>query len=202
MTIIISADEIKEQLPDYNPNEAETLHSQSAKLADKAFYESLKNSTEKEVIIMAGGAASGKTEFLNGYLLGKYKKEIIFDTTLSTIIGAKIKIKKILKLKKTPVIYFILPDSLKKAYSAFLHRKRKFHKKHFYFTHSGSRKTLLHIAEKFPQVKIYIYNSIYNNESIKLKFKNIISNDLNNYEFLEFLKKIQIDEKNIENMVK
>lgn len=202
MTIIISADEIKEQLPDYNPNEAETLHSQSAKLADKFFYQNLKYSLEKEVIIMAGGAASGKTEFLNGYLLGKYKKEIIFDTTLSTIIGAEIKIKKILKLKKTPVIYFILPEDLEKTYYAFLHRKRKFHKKHFHFTHSGSRKTLLHIAEKFSQVKINIYNSFYHKEGTKMHFKKLISNDLNNYEFLEILRKMQIDEKNIEDMVK
>lgn len=64
MTLVISADEIKKELPDYSPEKAESFHRESARLADKNFEIALKESTFKEVILLCGGTASGKTEFL------------------------------------------------------------------------------------------------------------------------------------------
>lgn len=98
MTIIISADEIKKQLPEYKPKHSEYVHRKSSKLADKEFEKTLKESKLEQIILMCGGSASGKTEFLSEYLKGK--KAIIFDGTLSTNQGAKIKLNKIIKAKK------------------------------------------------------------------------------------------------------
>ncbi len=42
MPKIVSADEIKKQLSDYTPDKAGVFHTESAKLADKLFYEEIK----------------------------------------------------------------------------------------------------------------------------------------------------------------
>ena len=159
MTTIISADEIKKQLPNYSPAKAESFHRESAKQADRFFAKALKNDPYKEVILLSGGTASGKTEFLSTQL--NRKKCIIFDATLSTEEGAKIKIKQIYKLGKRPMIYAIIPDDLKRAFIAFLNRDRKFSDIHFYKTHSGSRRVLLWIAIQYPKIKITIVESSY-----------------------------------------
>ena len=150
MALIISADEIKKQLPNYSPDKAESFHRESTKQADHLFTASLKESIYKQVILLSGGAASGKTEFLSTQLL--QEDCIIFDATLSTSEGAKIKIKQILKAVKKPIIYAVIPDDLKRAFIAFLDRDRKFSDEHFYKTHSGSRKTLLWIASEYPDI--------------------------------------------------
>lgn len=149
MATVISADEIKKQIPSYSPEKAEVFHRESARLADKLFSQELKKSKHKSVILLNGGTASGKSEFLSTQL--KNKKCIVFDATLSTQLGAEIKLKQILKAKKRPIIYAIIPDDLKRAFIAFLSRDRKFGDSHFYKTHSGSRKTLLWIALNYPQ---------------------------------------------------
>jgi hypothetical protein len=159
MALVISADEIKKQLLNYSPDKAESFHSESAKQADKLFTSSLKHSPYKKVILLNGGAASGKTEFLSTQLNGK--KCIIFDATLSTELGAEIKIKKIIEAKKIPVIYTVIPDDLQRAFIAFLHRDRKFSDEHFYKTHSGSRKTILWITKNYPEIEINIIESSY-----------------------------------------
>lgn len=64
MAVIISADEIKKQLPNYSPDKAETFHQESARMADKLFSKSLKKTPYKQVILLNGGSVSGKTEFL------------------------------------------------------------------------------------------------------------------------------------------
>lgn len=191
--IIISADEIKKQIKRYNPNDAEQFHRQSARQADKNFEEVLKNAYNyKDVILMNGGTASGKTEFLSEYL--EDNKVIIFDGTLSTIHGAEIKIKKIIKKGKLPLVYSVIPDDLSRAFFAFLSRDRKFNDKHFYRTHSGARKTLLWIAKEYPQVEIKIFESSY---SIKqdMIFREIILNKKK--QTIEFLEKIQYNEEDI-----
>ncbi len=174
MALIISADEIKKKLPNYSPEKAELFHRESAKLADKNFEIALKESSFKEVILLCGGTASGKTEFLVTQL--NRKPCIILDATLSTEEGAKIKLKRIIKTKKEPVIYAVIPDDLKRAFIAFLNRDRKFSDKHFYDTHSGSRKTLLWIALNYPGIKINIVESSYTKDQLlqfaKLKFTN------------------------------
>lgn len=156
---VISADELKKQIPNYSPEKAEEFHRESAKHADKLFSEELKKSKYKSVILLNGGTASGKSEFLSGRL--RNKRCIILDATMATELGAQNKLRQVFKARKKPIIYAVIPDDLKRAFDAFLHRDRKFSDNHFYKTHSGSRKTLLWIAENYPQVQINIVESSY-----------------------------------------
>ena len=173
MAVLISADDIKKKLPDYSPEKAEQYHRESARIADREFGNKLKDADFREVILMSGGAASGKTEFLATHLVNR-KSCLILDATLSTEEGAGIKLKKIIKAKKKPVIYAVIPDDLKRAFTAFLHRDRKFSDAHFYKTHSGSRRTLLWIANNYPDVEMNIVESSYKKgkrlQFSKLKF--------------------------------
>jgi len=173
MAVIISADDIKKKLSNYSPDKAEQFHRESAKIADREFENKLKDADFREVILMSGGAASGKTEFLATHLVNR-KSCLILDATLSTEEGAGIKLKKIIKAKKKPVIYAVIPDDLKRAFTAFLHRDRKFSDAHFYKTHSGSRRTLLWIANNYPDVEMNIVESSYKKgkrlQFSKLKF--------------------------------
>lgn len=193
---IISIDESKKQISGYAPNKAEEFHEESAKLANKSFDSALKSSSDGEVILMCGGSASGKTEFLSVYL--NNFRGIIFDSTMPTTQGAEIKIKKIIKAKKKPIICAIFPDDIKRAFVAFLGRDRKFSDEYFYKTHSGSRSTLLWVLENYPQAEIRIYESSYQKDS--LIFKEIIFQK--EKERVEFLKKNQYTESDILNLVK
>lgn len=195
-SIIISIDESKKQIAGYMPHRAGEFQQESAKLANKSFDIALKKSQHHEVILMCGGSASGKTEFLSEYLSDFHG--IIFDSTLPTIHGAEIKIKKIIKAKKKPIICAIFPDDLKRAFVAFLGRDRKFSDEYFYKTHSGSRHTLLWVIENYPEVEIRIYESSY--EKNNLIFKEMIFHDPK--ERVEFLKKNQYTENDILNFVK
>src|SRR3990167_11183230 len=133
MSFIISADEIKKELTNYSPDKAEEFHRESAMKADKIFSKALKERSCIGVILLNGGTASGKSEFLSTQLKGK--NYIILDATLSTELGAKIKLEKIYKAKKKPIIFSIIPDDLKRAFIAFLNRDRQFRDIHFYKTH-------------------------------------------------------------------
>jgi len=196
MAIIISSDKIKKTFSDYSPDKAEDFHRKSAKLADKEFTKILKTSNLNKVILMNGGSASGKTEFVLTHLSDE--PAIIFDTTLSTIKGAEIKIKRILKAHKTPEIYSVIPDRLTRAFIAFLHRDRKFSDDHFYRTHSGSRETLLWIVKNYPDIKVKIIESSYT------KKDTMVFNELkfaSKKEFSNFLKNIQLSEPDIINQL-
>ena len=192
MAIIISADEIKKGLIGYSPDKSELFHHESAQKADKIFEKVLKESTYKKVVLLNGGTASGKTEFLSTQL--ESKKYIILDATLSSEKGAEIKLSKILKSNKKPIVFSVIPDDLKRAFIAFLNRDRKFSDVHFYKTHSGSRKTLLWIATNYPEVRINIIESSYN-ESQSLQFKLIKFNTRKN--MVNFLKSLQRTEDDI-----
>jgi len=194
--MIISADAIKERIKGYNPENAEKYHQESAKAADEEFKGALKGVKNKEVVLMNGGSASGKTEFVSEYL-DDYEG-IVFDGTLSTPEGARVKIKKIVKAHKTAIVYSVIPDDLLRAFIAFLNRDRKFQDTHFYKTHSGSRKTLLWIAEKYPEVKIKIFESSYNKKRSMI-FSELIFD--NKKQELEYLKKIQMAEDEIIKLV-
>ena len=174
MSTIISADEIKKQLPNYSPEKAEAFHHESARQADKLFTQALKIIKEKAVILLNGGTASGKTEFLLTHL--NNENCIILDATLSTELGAKNKIRQIVKAGKTPILYTVIPDDLKRAFIAFLNRDRKFSDTHFYKTHSGSRKAILWIAQNYPDIVIHIVESSYTPEGnlqfLQIKFDN------------------------------
>src|SRR3989344_5735635 len=171
MAVIISADDIKKKLSNYSPDKAEQFHRESAKIADREFENKLKDADFREVILMSGGAASGKKEFLATHLANR-EDCLIVDATLSTEEGAGIKLKKIIRAMKQPVLYAVIPDDLKRAFVAFLNRDRKFSDAHFYKTHSGSRKTLLWIAKNYPSVEINITESSYT-PSQKLQFSNV-----------------------------
>jgi len=197
MVTIISADEIKKELPDYSPDKAELFHRESARQADRLFANVLKNSHYNKVILLSGGTASGKTEFMSTHL--NHRKCIIFDATLATEEGARIKIKKIFQANKTLEIYSIMPDDLKRAFIAFLNRDRKFSDEHFYKTHSGSRKTLLWIASEYPKVKINVIESSYT-PSQKLQFARIKFDSKK--QFMDYLVGIQMTEDDIISVIK
>ena len=167
MAIIISADEIKKTLRNYSPDKAEAFHHESARQADKLFTQALKKSLFQEVILLNGGTASGKTEFLSTHLMDR--ECIIFDATLSTELGAGNKVRQILKAGKIPIVFAVIPDDLRRSFIAFLNRDRKFSDTHFYRTHAGSRKTLLWIAKNYPSVEINLIESLYTPEG-KLQF--------------------------------
>lgn len=192
MATIISADEIKKQLPNYSPAQAEAFHRESAKMADKLFTEELKKTKYKTVILLNGGTASGKSEFLSGRL--RNKRCIILDATLATELGAQNKLRQIFKAKKKAIIYAVIPDDLKRAFDAFLHRDRKFSDNHFYKTHSGSRKTLLWIAENYPQVEINIIESSYTRSQV-LQFAQIWFSSRG--QLIEYLRRQQMSENDI-----
>ena len=188
---IISADEIKKNLPNYSPQKAELFHHESARLADQQFEAGLTTNPYKKVILLCGGTASGKTEFLATQL--HHKRCIILDATLSTEEGAKIKLKKILKARKTPIIYAVIPDDLKRAFIAFLNRDRKFSDAHFYKTHSGCRKALLWIALHYPMVKINIIESSYTKN--QLLFSKVAFDTRK--QFANYLTSLQLTESDI-----
>ena len=157
--ILISADDIKKEIEGYAPERAGDFHERSARLADKRFDQLLKSSDFQTVILMSGGPASGKTEFITEYLLDK--DVIIYDGILPTENGSKIKINHIQKAKKELKIYAVWPEDLRQAYVAFLHRDRKFSDEHFFTKHATARKTLLWIAENYHEIEIKIYKSDY-----------------------------------------
>jgi polynucleotide 5'-kinase involved in rRNA processing len=79
---IINPDDCKEKIEGYDPARAEDFHRESAKMADKEYEKTLKNSDCKEVIFLCGGSASGKTEFVDSYL--KNFDAIILDSTFAS----------------------------------------------------------------------------------------------------------------------
>ena len=192
MSIIISADEIKKKLKGYSPELAEKFHDKSAKMADQEFEKAVEAAPYKKVILVCGGSASGKSEFLATELINE--ESIIFDGTLSSEKRAEIKLKKIIKANKKPVIYAVIPDDLKRAFIAFLRRDRKFSDAHFYRTHSSSRKTLLWIVLNYPEVKMNIVESFYTS-SQELKFANITPDD--RQQLVDYLTSLQMTEDDI-----
>ncbi|MEX0877267.1 MAG: hypothetical protein WDZ40_00195 [Candidatus Spechtbacterales bacterium] len=162
--IIISADEIKKTLPRYNPKKSGDFHTKSAKIADIRYEEALKeNENIKKVILLSGGSASGKTEYLSAYLSDE--NAIIVDGTLSTLEGFKVKYKKAIQKKKKVYIHSVIPDDLKRAFIAFLARERKYDEKYFFETHSNSRTALLQIVKNYKNIPITIIQSRANKKN-------------------------------------
>jgi hypothetical protein len=195
MAYIISSDDIKESLAGYDPSRAEEFHEESTRLADKAFEEALKNRSEDTVVVMSGGSASGKSEYVSAYL--EEKKVIVYDGTSSSFTRASTKIEKALKFKKKIEVHAVWPADFTTALEAFFSRDRQFSLKHFYRTHSDSRSTLLRIAQEYPEIPITIIVSDYNDkrEDQKMEFK--ILTDKNKDDFIEFLKENQYNEEEI-----
>ncbi len=198
MAYIISADEIKKTLHGYDPEHSDVLHRESARLADKKYEDALKKRKEKTVILMSGGTASGKTEYISAFL--KERKTIIFDGTMPTLEGAKIKINKALRCGKRVEIHAVLPTSLETAFIAFLNRDRKFPPEHFFRTHSSSRKTLLAISKNFAEVPVKIFFSRYQVDGNKMdtKFTELLIP--NRGALIDFLEKNQYTEEEIKRL--
>lgn len=192
MPQIISADTIKTTYPGYSPENVEEFHTKSARQADAEFETALKSGRYKRVVLLSGGTASSKTEFLETHL--KHKQAIIMDATLSTIEGAMIKVSKVMKAGLRLRICAVIPDSLSRAFLAFLHRDRKFKDEHFYKTHSGSRNVLLWVAQSHPEIELNIVESYYDEFEImkfrELKFKS-------GAEKLSYIRGIQMGEVDI-----
>jgi hypothetical protein len=158
--IIIDSDSCKTEILGYDPARAEDFHRESAKMADQKYEQMIKNPGIKQVVMLCGGSASGKSEFVDAYLVDEYNEDtIILDSTLSTSIGAKIKIKKALKQNLKVIVYFVQPQSINLAYFAFLGRERQFPVEHFIRTHSGARDTFLFVLKKYSEIKgVYIFS--------------------------------------------
>lgn len=199
MSYVISADEIKKSLEGYSPNKAEEFHEHSAKLADKSFVRALKESGEPKVILLSGGSASGKSEYVSEYL--QKLEAIIVDGTLPTSKGAKIKIDRALKLGKSVEVHGVLPVDFPTAFVVFLQRDRKFSEEHFYRTHSGSRKTLLELAQEYPQVdfKLILSEYLETRERGAMKFTEVDFGTRGG--LIEFLKGEQYNEQQIRNKI-
>lgn len=184
--IVIEVDAFKEKIAEYDPKKPEAVHTQSARLADQAFMDALKNSHHLIVILMCGGSASGKSEFASSQLSDTHA--IIFDSTLSTVKGAKIKIRNSQKAKKKVQVYAIIPDDLSRAFAAFLERERKVPPRVFFETHSGSRKTLLWICKNKPSVEINLFESTTKRDKLSMRRLQFDSRD----GFKGYLESIQL----------
>lgn len=172
--MIIEVDEYKKQIPGYDPEKSELFHTESAKLADKDFEKHLKSGKFKEVIFMAGGTASGKTEFAKTYL--SRNNILVYDGTLKNITGFEIKSKKIKKYSKSEIkVVLIVPKDINRALEIFLTRERKMKLNTFFETHSKSAKTISNILSK-TKFNVEIYSSEIDEDSKKLKY-NILNID-------------------------
>jgi hypothetical protein len=199
---IISIDELKKALPGYSPERADEFHVESAKLANKLFSQELKKIRNSEVVLMCGGSASGKTEFIEKFFITENFDGMIFDSTLSRLEGLQIKIKEIKKSGNEPIICFILPDDLRRCFTAFNKRDRKIPELRFYETHSGARKVALWLAKKNPEVEILIYQNSYqpnNLEEDQLSF-GIVKFE-GKKELIDFLEESQLSEKEVKKMI-
>lgn len=198
---IIDLDQIKSLMPGYDPQFSDQFHEESAKIANKIFDNKLKQIEAEEVLLMCGGSASGKSEFLAKFLPEDFSG-IVFDSTFSTLEGAKNKIRTIQKSKNTPILCLILPDSLARSFTVFCNRDRKIPEYRFYETHSGARKVALWIAENYPALELNIYanryepNNLEEEQLVYLQYK-----FANHQNLLSFLRSIQYTEAEIYDLI-
>lgn len=171
--MIIEVDEYKEKVSGYNANNSENFHIESAKLADKDFIKHLKSGKYKRVILMAGGTASGKTEFATSYLI--HEDQLVYDGTLKNFDGFQIKYKNIMKYTKGQAkikVVLILPLSFDDAFKIFQNRKRKMKVETFFDTQIRSRQTVAKILLE-TKTRVEIYSSTYIAEKDILIYKRI-----------------------------
>lgn len=195
MAHIISSDEIKKELPGYDPNDAGALHEESTRIADERLAEAIKTRAEKTVILMSGGSASGKSEYVSAYL--KRRPVIISDGTSSKYERANKKITQALEHGKKVEIHAVWPEDFATSFEAFESRERKFDPKHFYRTHNKSRETLLKIAHEYPKISVTIVISNYdpNRQGQKMEFEFL--EDKNRDKLIEYLGQKQYNEEQI-----
>lgn len=155
----------------------------------------MKERLEQKVILMAGGTASGKSEYVSEYLINE--EVIILDGTLPSLHGASIKIDRAHKVGKEVEVHQVVPADFTVAFVVFLNRERQFASSHFFRTHTNSRKTVLKIAQQFPNVLIKIIESDVDfvGDGGKMSFREIELND--RAPLLDFLHQNQYNETQI-----
>lgn len=85
MPIILANDEIKKEIPGYEPDKSWLVHREADKILNNKFKEYINSGQIKHVIFMAGGAASGKTEFVESKKDWEGGDEVlVIDGTLSS----------------------------------------------------------------------------------------------------------------------
>jgi hypothetical protein len=177
--MIIEIDAFKKQIEGYDPKRSEDFHEESAKLADRYFYAELKTGKYSEVVFLAGGAASGKTEFASIFL--QDTKMLVYDGTMQNITGFEIKLKKIIKYIPSVKIKVILitPADLSVAYKVFLGRERVMNDDTFVRTQINSKLSVLKILDKYPDIEVQIFTNFIN-ESLNASsiFQKIESEDI------------------------
>lgn len=171
--MIIEVDEYKKQVVGYDANKSEEFHFESAKLADKDFTNCLKSKKYARIIFMAGGTASGKTEFASSYLI--YKDQLVYDGTLKSFDGFNIKLERIERYDKNNSkikVVLILPVDWVKAFQVFLKRERKMKNETFFETHIKSKLTVARILRE-TKIRVEIYISNYEEGKDKLGFTRV-----------------------------
>lgn len=168
--MIIEVDEYKKKVLGYNPEKSEDFHRESARLADKDFVDCLRSQKYKRIIFMAGGTASGKSEFAHSYLAKK--DQLVYDGTLKDFNGFKIKLQKIERYDKNDSrvkVVLIIPKDWVKAFGAFLKRERKMRPVTFFDTHIRSKLAVARILKE-TKTRVEIYVSDVKDDTDKLKY--------------------------------
>jgi hypothetical protein len=170
MPTIIDIDKFKEQIPGYDPSLSGEFQSQAGAMADAEYDNAVKQKLHPKFILMCGGSASGKSEFVSINLHNE--DAYIFDSTLSSNTSIKARLSKIRRKFECEVI-FIQPENLLSAFIAFNGRKRKFHYQHFIRTHSGARENMLMILNKYENMNCRYILSSRGIEGVEFKEINV-----------------------------
>jgi adenosyl cobinamide kinase/adenosyl cobinamide phosphate guanylyltransferase len=168
--MIIEVDKYKDVVDGYDASRSEDFHIQSAKLADGEFKKCLQSKKYKRIIFMAGGTASGKTEYSTSFLT--HKDQLVYDGTLKEFDGFKIKLQKIQKYDKNKSkvkVVLIIPFDWVVAFEAFLKRERKMKMYTFFDTQINSKLTVAKIL-KDTKYRVEIYVSKYDEKNEKLSY--------------------------------
>jgi len=169
--MIIEVDKFKEKIEGYDPERSEDFHIESGKLADVEFRKQLKNSIHKRVVLMAGGSASGKSEYAQTFLM--HKDQLVYDGTLKNFHGFKVKNDKIKRYSKhSPKIkvVYILPVNWEESLEVFLSRERKMELKTFFGTHAKSAFTVSRIFSD-TDCRVEIYLSSFNKKRDRITYQ-------------------------------
>lgn len=185
--MIIEVDEYKEKVEGYIANKSEDFHEESGKLADKDFIDCLKSKKYKRIILMAGGTASGKTEFARLHL--HHKDQLVYDGTLKKFNGFKVKtdrIRKYCKNKASIKVVLIIPYSWEKAFEAFLGRERRMNHETFFNTQVHSKRTVAKILLE-TKVRVEVFISLVKEGEGSLSFIKIKDSRIKKAKLLERL---------------
>lgn len=171
--MIIEVDSYKTKIKGYDPNNSENVHSESGKLADIEFKAALKSKKYKRIIFMAGGTASGKTEYAYSYL--NNRDQLVYDGTLKNLGGFNTKLQKIQRYDKNSSkikVVLVIPKNWIKAFEAFLMRDRKMSPYVFFETQIKSKITVANILLNTNH-KVEIYVSDMPSSTGKLTYKRL-----------------------------